>query len=144
MRSGKRTLLANSDASVGSNAFLLTLMSDLSGLSLFLGDAVFAGRLSFDLAIATVVMSAIASSSKSFGGYPCPDERLGHIRLSRQNAGGERREGRSFALRASCVPAVDPLRAAQRSAVYTVPTELPSTFPPPKHPDAVCCSLFAH
>ena len=53
MRSGKRTLLANSDASVGSNAFLLTLMSDLSGLALFLGDSVFAGRLSFGLAIAT-------------------------------------------------------------------------------------------
>jgi hypothetical protein len=54
MRNGKRTLLANSDASVGSNAFLSTLMNDLSALSLFLGVSVFAGRLSFDLAIVTV------------------------------------------------------------------------------------------
>ena len=82
-------------------------------------------------------MLATATSSKSFGGYPCPDERLGHIRPSRQNAGGERREGRSFALRAYCVPAVDPLRAAQRSlhrpdraALHIPPsTRMPSAAP---------------
>lgn len=46
----ERTLLANNEAKVGSNAFLSTLMN---GLSLCCCESDFAVRLSFDLAIAT-------------------------------------------------------------------------------------------
>lgn len=46
-----RTLLENNDANAGSNAFLSILMESLS---LFFCDSVFAGCLSFDLAIATI------------------------------------------------------------------------------------------
>jgi hypothetical protein len=76
-----RTLLANSDANAGSNAFLSTLVS---GVSLFFRDSDFAECLSFDLAIATGECCEQQLGWKKFGRSKAPI-RIG--RVLRQNDG---------------------------------------------------------
>ena len=86
---GTRTLLANSEATEGSNPFSSTAMNDLVALCCF---CALAGRLRCDLGMFAIVSVLATALDKSFGGAVPDTATASPMRLlaqSRKNQGAE-------------------------------------------------------